>query len=193
MQEIQPREQAQLPRVEAADEPGVNKALFTLYSNLIGPLADIEKTAAEISAAKQAIAECSGAVTYSRASAAMNTLKKIPKTFIIMTVTPALFYSTAINWLIEDSGLRIPEILGPALDPGIIESLECFAVLSILLCFFTEFTHAASATRTENKYRKKHAAMPWIPLPAWNQACSRSSRLRMASGLSLRNTGPRMP
>lgn len=155
MQQIQAKRQTFLSRVETVTDPEVNKALFTLYHNLVGPLTNIEKTAAEISAANQTIAECSGTVTYSLSDTAANALKKIPKTFIIMTVSLSLFYSTAINWLIEDSGFKMPEILEPVLDPGITEALVCIAVLSVILCFFTEFTHTSAAVHAENKCRKE--------------------------------------
>lgn len=155
MQEMQARQQMQLPRLEAVDEPEVNKALFTLYNGLIEPLADIERTASEISSARQVLAECSRPVTYSPAGTAMNALKKIPKTFLIMTAALGLFYSTAINWLIEDSGFKTPEILEPVLNPTLTGALECIAVLSILLSFFTEFKTALSSVHAENKHRKE--------------------------------------
>lgn len=155
MNEIQSRWQTLPSRIEAVTDPEVNKELFTLYYNLIGPLTNIEKTAAEISTANQTIAECSGTATYSLADTFANALLKIPKTFIIMTVSLIIFYSTVINWLIEDSGFRIPEMLDPVLDPGITEFLIFLAVLSTILCFYTEFTHTISAVHAENKNRKK--------------------------------------
>lgn len=155
MNEIQSRWQTLPSRIEAVTDPEVNKELFTLYHNLIAPLTNIEKTAAEISTANRTIAECSGTVTYSLADTFTDALLKIPKTFVIMTVCLSIFYGTVINWLIEDSGFNIPGILEPVLDPGITESLICFAVLSTILCLFTEFKHTISAVNSENKNRKK--------------------------------------
>lgn len=153
MQEIQSRPLTPISRIEAVDDPNVNNALFTLYGNLIEPLSNIETMMAIISVAKQTKDECGTAVTYSRAETAAGALLKIPKIFIILTVSIIIFYGTVINWILEK--FNPPKILNPILDPPLPMAFLFFAIASVVISFATEFMKASSAVAAKNKSRKE--------------------------------------
>lgn len=165
MQEIQPKQRTSVPRFESVNDPDVNRALFTLYNNLIEPLTDIENMVAAITSARKTQEKCGTVITYSRSQTAIKALRKSPLVFIFLTVFMIIFYGTVINWILEN--YDTPKILDPILDPPMPEIFLVFAIISIIISFVVVFFWTASDVAVRNRDRRE----------AYNKATDTISRL----------------
>ena len=110
--------QKQLARVEPVKDPAVNKALFTIYSNLINPLVNIEKTIDEISYAEAVAAETEGKVKIPLPSIIAHIICMLPKMYIAIAITSFILahFIDALDTSIETALLlcaKITVILSP--------------------------------------------------------------------------------
>lgn len=153
MQEIQPKQWTSISRVESVDDSNVNRALFTLYKNLVEPLANIENMIAAISTARKTQEECGTVITYSRPQTAARALRKTPRNFIILTIFMIIIYGTIGNWIIEN--YNTPKILDPILDPPMPEIFVIFAIISLVITLAVEFLVISSDVADQNKSRKE--------------------------------------
>ena len=153
MQEIQPKQRTFISRIESVTDTNVNNALFTLYGNLVEPLANIENMIATISVARKTQEECGTVITYSHPRTAFNALKKVPRNFIIFSIFMIIIYSTLGNWILNN--FNTPKILDLIIDPPMTQAFVVFFIISTVLTFAMEFFNTSYNVGEQNKTRKK--------------------------------------
>lgn len=138
MQEIQQPQGGGLARIESVQDPEVNRALFTIYSNLIEPVAQIERTHNEILETERTIAVNERKITLSVSDAVRHAIRKFPLTAI---VTLVLLYILVCN--------------GVAEDITTVTALKVTAVLAIIISSVWAFgTEAVSAASRESRRKR---------------------------------------
>lgn len=153
MQEIQPKQRTFISRIESVTDTDVNNALFTLYGNLVEPLANIENMIATISVARKTQEECGTVISYSRPQTAFNALKKVPRNFIIFSIFMIIIYSTLGNWILNN--FNTPKILDLIIDPPMTQAFVVFFIISTVLTFAMEFLNTSYNVGEQNKTRKE--------------------------------------
>lgn len=143
MQQLQQKKPLQLSRIESVKDPEVNRALFTLYGNLIRPLSAIEETMDRIKGTKETIASTEGDVTYPLSDAITCGIAMFPKSFPAVFV--CLFILAHFIPAVDDLG-----ILG-----ALIFSAIAAAVGGSALLYMTGKSSTASKNRERREAHKR--------------------------------------
>ncbi|MCM1259251.1 MAG: hypothetical protein NC307_15600 [Roseburia sp.] len=134
MQEIQQQQGSGLARIESVQDPEVNRALFTIYSNLIEPVAQIERTHSEILDTQQVIAENEGKIRFSVSDAVRRTIRKWPLMAVVVFV---ILYILSCLEAVADMTVSM----------GLINAAVGAMILSAAWAFGTEAVSTASRER----------------------------------------------
>lgn len=100
MQELQQQQGGGLARIEPVQDPEVNRALFTMYNNLIEPLAQIERTHSEIMETETMVGRMAQAIRFSFSDALKHAVKlslKLAVVLFIVLLVIAQFNETLEN------------------------------------------------------------------------------------------------
>lgn len=100
MQELQQQQGGGLARIEPVQDPEVNRALFTMYNNLIEPLAQIERTHSEIIEAEKTIGRTAQIISFSISDALIHAMKLFPKLAVVIFIV--LFAMVKLIEALED-------------------------------------------------------------------------------------------
>lgn len=138
----QTRQQAEgqqgIPRIEPVKDPAVNKALFTLYGNLIEPMAGIEKTREEIMRAEEMAAGAKGEETLSMSDVFSHAVSLFPKMYVFVFVVIVI-----LSQFIDALNIRISQ------------ALCLVAVITVLLSPVMAYIKVAGSVAARNKSRRK--------------------------------------
>lgn len=127
-----------ISRIETVKDPAVNKALFTLYGNLIEPLERIERTRGEIMRAQEAEAKTRGEVKLSMADVFSCAVSMYLKVFILSFIA---IYILA----------HFIETLG---EMDILPALRMTAVIAAALSLVIAYAKNAGSVASQNRIRR---------------------------------------
>ena len=138
MQELQQQQGGGLARIEPVQDPEVNRALFTMYNNLIEPLAQIERTHSEIIETEQTIGRTAGIISFSFSNALKHAVRLFPKLAVVIFIV--LFAMTKFIAALED--LKT------------VTAFKIIAVTAVTIALIWAFCAEAVSSATRERNRK---------------------------------------
>lgn len=127
-----------IPRIESVRDPAVNKALFTLYGNLIEPLDKIERTREKIAQAEETAADTQGEEKFSVSEFLSHAVSLFPKMFAIVFIIMFI-----LSQFVE------------ALDMDILPALRLIAVIAAAASIVFTYVQDAGSLAARNKMRRE--------------------------------------
>jgi len=148
MQEIQQQQGGGLARIESVQDPEVNRALFTIYSNLIEPVAQIERTHDEIIDTQRIIAGNERKIKLSASEVIRHAMRMFPLMVVVVFV---VLFILASNGVVADMTISM----------GFINTAVGAVIVSVAWAFGTEAVSTASCERKRKEiYGRAVDALP---------------------------------
>ncbi len=148
MQEIQQQQGGGLARIESVQDPEVNRALFTIYSNLIEPVAQIERTHDEIIDTQRIIAGNERKIKLSASDVIRHAVRMFPLMAVAVFV---VLFILASNGVVADMTISM----------GFINTAVGAVIVSVAWAFGTEAVSTASRERKRKEiYGRAVEALP---------------------------------
>lgn len=137
MDSLQTKSAGRLSRVEAVTDPEVNRTLFEMYSSLVNPMVNIEKTLDDISETKSILIANEGDLSITLSEIVSRAVHLFPKMFLLVFIV--IFV--------------LAHFIEP-LDMDILPALVVIAVIAAVLSFVWRYIQDNHSIAARNKARK---------------------------------------